>query len=82
MDVGPAKMDFQRLLERLESLQQAFDEQQRTIDRQKQTIQRLTAEVDRLRQRLTQYEPEVSRESTPRGPDGETQSAHYSLQAE
>jgi transposase len=74
MDGRQAKREFESGRLSIEQLLEALDRQQRTI-------QRLTAEVERLKQRLAQYEPEVSGEATPSREPSETP-AQYSLQAE
>jgi hypothetical protein len=75
MDAREARTEFQagRLpVERLLEL----------LDRQERLIQRLQAEVDRLKQRLTQYEPDVRQEPTPTEPAPRSPSTSYSLDAE
>jgi transposase len=57
------------------------------LDRQEQLLKRLTVEVQRLRERLAQYEPEVTRESSSgasssSGDAATSSAAHYGLEAE
>ena len=51
------------------------------LEKQEQTIRRLTAGVDRLKQRLSQYEPEIQNEGKRRRPPG-GDGTRYSVEAE
>ena len=72
-----------------EELKAAYQEGRLSVDRlleiiekQQRTIKALKVEIDRLKQRLTQYEPEIDREATPANSASSTTSAQYSLEAE
>jgi transposase len=52
------------------------------IEKQQQTIKRQAANEHRLLERLEQYEPQASRESTTNQANSDTQTASYSLDAE
>jgi transposase len=52
------------------------------LDKQEQLIQRLQADVERLKRRLAQYEPEVTRETSPAQSTPQTPTTSYSLDAE
>lgn len=78
MDVHHARLAAREGCLSADLVEQLLDE----VERQQQTIRRLTAELERLKQRLTQYEPEIGRETTPRQSDTDTSPTHYSLDAE
>jgi len=78
MDIPQAKAAAREGHLSVELFEQVLDE----LDRQQQTIRRLLADNERLRQRLAQYEPEISREAVPRPSDADSSPSHYGLDAE
>jgi transposase len=81
VDVRQARLLAQAGRLSMEDLLDLLEELDRLRGRDQQTIRRLTTEIDRLKERLAQYEPEVTAEPTP--PKTPPQpSLPYSLEAE
>jgi transposase len=81
LDVRQARWLAQAGRLSMEDLLDLLEEQDRLRGQDQQTIRRLTREIDRLKERLAQYEPEITAEPTP--PKTPPQpSIPYSLEAE
>src|SRR5262249_48536267 len=74
LDIGQLRSDARN--GRL-SIEQLLD----IIEKQQQTIKRLAANARRLIERLTQYEPQASRETTTNPANSQTPTPSYSVEA-
>jgi hypothetical protein len=81
-DAQAGRLSMKHVLDLLDTLQRRLDGLERQHNQDQQTIRRLTGEIDRLKERLTQYEPEVEREAPPGPSPTVALSARYSLGAE
>ncbi|HEV3447101.1 MAG TPA: transposase, partial [Gemmataceae bacterium] len=81
VDVRQARCDARAGRLSIEELCDLLEELDRLRGHDQETIRRLTGEINRLKERLGQYEPEVTREPTP-GQSSEKPSLPYSLAAE
>lgn len=79
MDVQQARQDAKAGRLSMSDLLDMLEELDRLRGQDQEKIRRLIADIDRLKQRLSQYEPEVKREATPDKPATVPPSVRYSL---
>jgi transposase len=82
MDVPNLVLDIGQLRSAARNGRLSIEQLLDIIEKQQQTIKRLAANARRLSERLTQYEPQASRETTTNPANSKTPTASYSVDAE